>query len=82
MDRTGDLGQDREGVRIPFQQDVVGLHLFAVAVQDLGAVHNLVTLFFASLVVNQGQNAVAVHGDQFAFGVLHGVDRDELHKAV
>ena len=82
MDHAADFGQDRERVRIPFEQDVVGLDLRAVGEQDLRAIHHLVAFFFAALVVEDGDDAVAVHGDQFALGVLDRGDAEELHEAV
>ena len=60
----------------------VGLHLGAVFKQHLGAVHHRVAFFFAALIVDDGQDAVAVHGDQFALGVLDGGDIQEFHEAV
>ena len=79
---AADFGQDREGVRIPLEQDVVDLHLGAVLEQHLGAVHHRVALFLAPLVVDDGHDAVAVHGNQLALGVLDGDDVEELDEAV
>ena len=60
----------------------VGLHRRAVFEQNLRAVHHRVAFFFAALVVDDGDDAVAVHGDQLALGVLNGGDAEELHEAV
>src|SRR5579872_5201887 len=82
MDLAADFGQDRERVGIPFEQNVVGLNLGAVSEKDLGAVHHRIPLFFATLLVNNGQDAVPVHGDQLAFGVLDRRDAHELDETV
>ena len=42
------------------------LHRSAVLDQDLGAVNDLIAFFFATLVVDDREDAVAVHRDQFA----------------
>ena len=82
VNHAADFGQNRERVRIPFEQHGVGLDARAVLEQDLGAIDHLVAFFFAALVVENGDDAVAVHRDQFAFGVLDGLNAEELHEAV
>ena len=82
MDLAADFGENREGVRIPFEQDVVGLDLGAVLEQDLGAINHRIALLFAALFVDDGEDAVAVHGDQLALGVADRGDAQELHEAV
>ena len=82
VDRAADFGQDREGVRIPLEQNVVRLDRSAFLDEDLGAVHHLVALAFAALLVDDGEDAVAVHGDQFAACVADRLDAEELGEAV
>ena len=82
MDLAADFREDREGVRIPFQQDRVGCNFGAVGEQDLGAIHYRVALFFATLLVDDGQDAVAVHRDQLALGVFNCRNAQELHVTV
>src|SRR3984893_18669660 len=82
VDLATHLGQDRERVRIPFEQDVIGLHFRAVAEQYLGAIYHRVALFFTPLLIDNGEDAIAVHGDQFALGVLYGRDAQEFDEAV
>jgi hypothetical protein len=78
VDHAADFGQDREGVRIPFEQDLVGLDRRAVFHQDARAVNHLIAFLLAALVVDHGDDAVAVHGDHFALLVAHGLDADVL----
>src|SRR5208283_4909779 len=46
------------------------------------SVDNLVALTFALLVINDGEDAVAVHGDQLAPLVADRIDADELRETV
>ena len=48
----------------------------------LRAVHHRVAFLLAALLVDDGQDAVAVHRDQFTLGVLNCRDAEELHEAV
>ena len=57
------FSQDRERIRIPFEQDLVRLHGVAIFDQDLGAVNNGVAFFLAVLFVHHRDDAGAVHGD-------------------
>ena len=79
------LGQDRRDVRVPDDQLLARLDLFAVGDEHGGAVGNLVLLELAALGVDDGDFAVALQGDQalVAFGVLHfdGVDVVMLDRA-
>ena len=79
---AGDFREDRERIRIPFEQDVVGLDARAVLEMDPGAVDHLIALFFAALVVEDRDDAVAVHGDQLALGVLDRLNGHEFDEAV
>ena len=69
VNHAADFGQDRERVRIPFEQDLVGLDRRAVGDSDLARRKPPVAFFFAALVVDDRDDAVAVHRDQFALVV-------------
>src|SRR5664280_784192 len=76
------FGQDGEGVRVPLDQDIAQADRLTVLHLDLGAVNHGVALFFAALVVQDGDGAVAVHHHQVAFLGAHGHQVDESHTAV
>ena len=76
------LGQDREGVGIPFQQDLVGRHGTAVFDAELRAVHDLVSLLLTTLLVDNRHNPVAVHRYEVAFLVADARKVHELRKPV
>ena len=82
LNRAADFGQDREGVRIPLDQDLAELDRLAVFDLQLGAVDHRVALLFAALLVHDGDRAVAVHGDQVAALAFDGLQVDEPHDAV
>ena len=82
MHHAGDFGEDREGVRIPFEQDLVGLDRVAVGDGDARAVNHRVAFFFAALVVDDGHDTVAVHRNDFALFVAHRLDVDVLGETV
>ena len=46
------------------------------------AVNDRIALFFAALVVDHRDDAVAVHGDQFALLLANGLDADVLDETV
>src|ERR1019366_7600992 len=73
---AGKFGEDGERIRVPFEQDLIGLHRFAVSDGDVGAVNHRVAFFFTLFVVHDGNDAVAVHGDDLTLLVLYplGVD--------
>ena len=78
LDGAGDLGEQREGVRIPLAEYVALGYLGAVFDLELGAVDDGVALLLAALVIDDGDGAVAVHGDQVA---RLGADGDEVDEA-
>ena len=82
VNRAGDLGEDRERIRIPFEQVLVGLDRSAVFRQNAGAVNHLIALLLAGLVVHHGDDAVAVHGDQFAGLTANRLNADVLGESV
>ena len=82
MSHAADLGEDGEGVRIPLEQDLVLLDGHALFEQDPGAVHHRVAFSLAAPLVDDDEDAVAVHGHQLALVVPDGGDVEVLHKAV
>src|SRR5262249_49274877 len=82
MDHAADLRQDRESVRIPFEQDLVGLHCRAVFDHHARAVVDGVALLFTPLLVHDRHDAVAIHRDQLAVLALHGLDADVARVSV
>src|SRR5262245_1867605 len=82
MDYATDFGEDRERIRIPLEQDLVGPDRFAVLHPELGAVDHLIAFLLAALLVDDPQDAVAIHRDQIALRVPNGVDLNEFRKAV
>ena len=78
LDGAGDLGEEREGVGIPLAEAIALLDRGAVFDLQLGAVDDGVTLLLAALVVDDGDGAVAVEGDQAA---ILGADGDEVDEA-
>ncbi len=84
MHRTADFGEDRERIRIPFEQDLVGSDGGALFHQNLGAVNHVVAFLLTALLVHHDDLAVTVHGDQFAGLVADGGDAiiQEARKAV
>ncbi len=82
VDHAADFGQDRERVRIPFEQDLVALHRSAVFHQNARAVYHRVAFFLAALIVHHRHDAVAVHGDQFAGLAADRLDADVAGETV
>src|SRR5579862_4918716 len=82
MDDASNFGQDRERVRIPLQQDLVGLYRRTLFDEDARAVDHVVAFLLAALVIDQYQFAVAVHGDQIAILVAHGLDSEEARETI
>ena len=81
-DHASHFGQDREGVRVPLKNDLVGRNRLPVLDAKLGAVDNLVAFFLASLLIDDGHDAVAVHGHQVAEVVADRGDGNKLGKAI
>jgi len=70
VNHAADFRQDGEGVRIPFQQDLVALHGSAVFHQNARAVYHRVAFLFTALIVHHRHNAEAVHGDDLVGAFL------------
>ena len=81
LDGSGDLGEEGEGVRIPLAEGVAELDLGAVFDAELGAVDDGVALLLTALLIDDGDGAVAVHGDQVAILGADGDEVDEAHGA-
>ena len=82
VDDAGHLGQDRERVRIPLEQDLVALHGSAVFHQHARAVDHRVAFLFTALIVHHRHDAVAVHRDQFARLAANRLDADVAGETV
>src|ERR1700757_4800551 len=82
MDGSADFRQNRERVGIPFEEDLVRLHWRAVLNVDLGPVHNGITFALALLLVDDDQDTVTVHRNQFAFVVANRIDVVEPDESV
>ncbi len=82
MHGAGKLRQDRERIRIPFEQDLVRLDRIAFGHRDARAVNNRIPLLFAILVVHDGEDAIAVHRNDLALFVAHPLDVDVLCEAI
>ncbi len=79
LHRAGNLGKDGEGVRIPLAETIAESDGCAVLDLQLGAVDDGVTLFLAALLVDDGDGAVAVHGNQVAGLGAYGDEVDEAN---
>ena len=80
-DGAAELGQDGEGVGIPFHQHLAGLDFLAFLDLEDGAVRDGVALLLAPGFVGDDQRAVAVHDHQVAVPVGHVLDVEELDDA-
>ena len=54
----------------------------AVGDVQVRAVNNLVTRNFTATLINDGERAVAVHGDDLALAILNHVDFDVFNRPV
>src|SRR6185369_15433369 len=79
---AADFGQDREGVRIPLNQDLAKLNRSSFFHLDAGAINHLVAFLFATLLVDDHDGTVAVHHDQIARLGADGLQVDEANDTV
>src|SRR5215831_5346344 len=64
LDRPAGLGEDREGVRIPFAERLAKRDWIAFLELQAGAVHDVVAFLFTALFVDNGDQAGAVHRNE------------------
>src|SRR5260370_39870026 len=76
------LGEDREGKGIPFGEDLAVGDVFAVLHTEARAVNDMVAFLFAALLIDDGDEARAVHGDGGAAAALNVLEIHELDDAV
>ena len=81
LDRASGFGEDRERVRIPFGKKFAELDGLIFLDAQARAVDHVVALLFAALFVDDGDQAVAVHGDQVLAAAAHDVHVDEADEA-
>src|SRR6202008_5140146 len=77
LDRAARFRQDRERVRIPFGKYFADFHWLVLFDLEPRAVDDVVALLFAALFVGDGDQAVAVHGDQVLAAAANAVHVNE-----
>ena len=78
---AADLGEDGEGVRIPFDQDLAEGDRGAFFDFDFGAIDHGVTFLLTALLVQHRDGAGAVHHHQVAHLAADSLQADEAHRA-
>src|SRR5262249_44686056 len=78
---TADFGQNRESVRIPFNQCGSNLYMIAFIDLELCAVHDGVTFFLTTFLIHDCQHTVPVHRNEETFLVPDGLEAVELDRA-
>src|SRR5579864_4518662 len=81
LDRASGFGEDRERVRVPFGKEFAELDGLVFLDAQARAVDHVVALLFTAFFVDDGDQAVAVHGDQVLAAAAHDVHVDEAHEA-
>src|SRR5208282_3976850 len=81
LDGAADLGEDGEGVGVPFADDLADGDRHAFRHLEVRAIHEVMAFFFAALVVHHGDEAGAVHGDEVAVAALDRLHVNELDEA-
>jgi len=76
------FGEDREGERIPFGENLAVGDVFAALHAEARAVNNVVALLFAALFIHDGDEAGAVHSNGSAAAALDELEVDEFDDAV
>src|SRR5579862_769362 len=79
---AGGFGQDRESERIPLSQDLAVRDGLAFGNAEAGAVYDVVALFFATLFVDDGNQAGAIHRDGSAAATFDVLEIHELDDTV
>ena len=77
-DGAADFGKDGEGVGIPLHHDLAKLDSLTFFDLEVRAVDDLVALLFAATLIDDGDGAGAVHGDEIA---LTAADRGQVDEA-
>src|SRR6185437_6433135 len=78
---AGDLGEDGEGVGVPLAEQAAELDLRSILNAKLGAVDEGVALLLATLLVDDGERAGAIHDHQATFLGADGDEIDEVRLA-
>src|SRR5216684_4762901 len=79
---SGGFGEDRERERIPFGQNLAMGDAFAFGDAEASTINNVVALLFAALLIDDGDEAGAVHGDGGAATALDVLEVHELDDAM
>ena len=74
------LGQDRKRVRVPFRQNMSERHGLAVFHPQTRAVHHVIALLLAALLVHHGNQPRTVHRNQYPASAAHRLQVDKLHE--
>src|SRR6516164_2305598 len=82
LHRAGRLRQDREREGIPFRQDLPVVDRIAVVHAQTRAIHHVVALLFAALLIQDGNEPGPVHGNQRSAAALNVAQVNELDHAV
>src|SRR4029077_3837115 len=81
LDGASGFGEDRERVRVPLGKKFAELDGLIFLDAKARAIDHVVTLLFAALFVDDGNQAVAVHGDQVRAAAAHDVHVDKADEA-
>src|ERR1700730_13290521 len=82
LDRAAGLGEDREGIRIPFDHGLAERDRLAIFDLEARAVDNMVAFLLASLFIHNGDQAGAVHRHDRLAPAFDHLHVNELHEAV
>src|SRR4029077_5530269 len=79
---AGGFGEDGEGERIPFGEDLAVRDAFAFWDAETRAVNDVVAFLFAAFLIDDGDEAGTVHGDGGAAAALNVFEVHELDDAM
>src|SRR3990172_1692596 len=82
MRRAAHFGQNGEGVRVPFHQDLPHRYRLALGYLQARAVDHGIPLPLPFFLIHNHQRTVAVHHHQIALLVADGDQAQELHESV